>query len=246
MKFTNFFFRFGTRFVMFCYGYFWIRKIQVNFKPEKYPKLIGGGRLEDATIIISNHITFADIMHSFMIGRSFIGKREAAEIPFFGWFAKLLQAILIDRISKESRANTIKLLKERVELIQNKRNYRKLVIYVEGTTSNGKGLLDFKKGAFVLDTPLFVEGLKYKGRISNAYAISTFPDNSIGICLNFYNSLTIYTLDQLVYKKKKEMSWEEYSHEVRMLMCNEFGFKDFGGDYKDSQEFEKSIGFKGD
>ena len=46
----------------------------------------------------------------------------------------------------------------------------RLFIFPEGTTSNGIGLLNFKKGAFIYDCPLKVMSIKYISKISYAYS----------------------------------------------------------------------------
>ena len=56
-----------------------------------------------------------------------------------------------------------------LDMIKNNIADLKLIIFAEGTTSNGIGLLDFKKGAFVQDVPLKVLSLKYYSKVSVAY-----------------------------------------------------------------------------
>ncbi len=120
-----------------------------------------------------------------------------------------------------------------------------MVIYSEGTTTNNKGIVRFSKGAFVLNTPLRIEALKYKGRICNAYILGRMIDNIIGICLNLTNSITYYTIDGLI-EPKKPMEWEEYSLEVKRLMCEEFGFENYLGSLKTIREFEKTLNIETD
>ena len=42
----------------------------------------------------------------------------------------------------------------------------------------------------------------------------------------------MYELDCLI-EPAREMTWQEYSEEVRTLMCNEFGFEKGNGNYMD-------------
>ena len=97
-------------------------------------------------IVISNHQHNMDI---FTIGRILppktvsIGKKSLKWIPFFGQLYWLGGNILIDR---SNRWKAIASMNKACETIKEK----KISVWVmpEGTRSNGRGLLPFKKGAF--------------------------------------------------------------------------------------------------
>lgn len=61
----------------------------------------------------------------------------------------------------------MKLIKERVELINSGHNLPPLVIFPEGTTTNGRQLISFKKGAFENLDPVLLAPLKYDERYFN-------------------------------------------------------------------------------
>ena len=42
---------------------------------------------------------------------------------------------------------------------------------MEGTTTNGKGLANFKKGAFILNKPLWLYSIKYESNSGNGFTI---------------------------------------------------------------------------
>jgi hypothetical protein len=44
-----------------------------------------------------------------------------------------------------------------------------LLLFAEGTTTNGDGVIDFKKGAFILNRPVCLVGLKYNGSFGNGF-----------------------------------------------------------------------------
>ena len=98
-----------------------------------------------------------------------------------------------------------------------------LFLFAEGTTTNGQGLLPFKKGAFVCEGPIRLYALKYKGMVNPCFTLIDFFTLLIGLLCNLHTELTILKSDVCIYKKDG-ITWEEYAEEVRILMCNEFGF----------------------
>lgn len=115
-----------------------------------------------------------------------------------------------------------------------------LIIFPEGTTTNGKGLINFKRGAFIMDSPLKIRILKYNGKITPNFVGITMMDSLIGILCNLKNDITLYKLDKAI-TKGKTMDWEEYSKEVKTLMCYEFGLHYYESDFYDSKETDKLI-----
>lgn len=98
-------------------------------------------------VLVSNHQENMDVF----VGARVIpdktvslGKRSILYIPFFGLFYWLSGNILINRSNKKSAFNTMdEAAKEIVE--------RKISVWIlaEGTRSKGRGVLPFKKGAFI-------------------------------------------------------------------------------------------------
>lgn len=97
-------------------------------------------------VFIANHQSNYDVLffgHIFPKRCVSIGKKSLAYIPFFGWLYWLSGHILIDRSNKEKAYATMD--KARQALVNKATS---LWLFPEGTRSKGKGLLEFKKGAF--------------------------------------------------------------------------------------------------
>ncbi len=98
-------------------------------------------------VYLSNHQHNLDIFPgAYLIPNNTvsIGKKSIKYIPFFGQFYWLSGNILIDRANKKNAFTT---LDETVKKIKQKNI--SVWIMPEGTRSNGRGLLPFKKGPFV-------------------------------------------------------------------------------------------------
>lgn len=98
-------------------------------------------------VIISNHQNNLDMFPGAMMcprRMAILGKTSIKWIPFFGQFFWLAGNLFIDRYdAKKSKVAMSKLTKKIVDA------KRSIWIMPEGTRSRGRGLLEFKKGAFI-------------------------------------------------------------------------------------------------
>jgi 1-acyl-sn-glycerol-3-phosphate acyltransferase len=137
------------------------------------------------TTIISNHISWADIM--FFLSRecpSFIAKDSVKKIPFIGFISQTLQSLYIDRTSENSRHEIFEKIGNRQKEILEGKSLFHLGIYPEGTTSSGRSLMAFKKGAFHTLSPIKIYLFKVDTRPGN------FPLGAGGMSIDLHVSLS--------------------------------------------------------
>lgn len=90
-------------------------------------------------LLISNHISWLDIIVlSTLAPLHFIAKREVADWPFFGWLAKLQRTLFVDR----DRRSTVKATAH--EIAERLKAGERMVLFAEGTSSDGNQILPFK------------------------------------------------------------------------------------------------------
>jgi 1-acyl-sn-glycerol-3-phosphate acyltransferase len=123
-------------------------------------------------VVISNHQHNMDIIvasHATPKGCVSLGKKSIKWVPLFGQFYWLSGNILIDRSNKRKALASMNLIKEK---LTDPDSNMSIWIMPEGTRSKGRGILPFKKGAFItaLNTGLPIIPV----------AISTF-ENSIDL-----------------------------------------------------------------
>ena len=97
------------------------------------------GTAPERGFLISNHLTYLDIVVlSAITPCVFVAKREVRGWPVFGWLASLAGTIYVDRSRRSdvTRVNT--------ELEQAAAEGTLLVIFPEGTSSDGRQVLPFK------------------------------------------------------------------------------------------------------
>lgn len=106
-------------------------------------KTVLHGEKPKVGLMMSNHLSYIDI---WMIPKYaitvFVAKAEVKKMPLVGWGASAVNTVYVDRSSKESRGATKEEIAERI------RKGRSVIIFPEGTTGDGNGLLPLKPGMF--------------------------------------------------------------------------------------------------
>jgi lyso-ornithine lipid O-acyltransferase len=111
-------------------------------------------------LIVSNHISWLDIpVLASLTPLCFIAKREVASWPFISWLAKLQRTIFIDRTRRAAVAET------RQQILQRLESRERVVLFAEGTSSDGNQVLPFK-------SPLFA-AIEPNGANESGYKIQT-------------------------------------------------------------------------
>lgn len=220
-----------------------IASIDPTYKPD--PKKEG----QPAPIVVSNHISWTDIFvcSLFPEGPSFLAKSDVKKYPLFGTIATAIQTLFVARESKEQRGDIVARLKERCENFQKDPSAMPpVLIYPEGTTSNGQYLISFKKGAFSNLTPLKLYAIKYtKKNFSPSLDTLGTLKSFFFIILQFYNSVTVYDMgtyypDQL--NLKSEEDWEIYAKKIKEIMLKTLDVKSIELGFADRIQYEKTLG----
>lgn len=93
-------------------------------------------------IFIANHLSYLDIPAiGSQIDAAFVAKQEVASWPLFGLLAKLRQSVFIDRSPSAVRTETGNF----AHRLQEDGN---MILFPEGTSSNGQDVLPFKSSIF--------------------------------------------------------------------------------------------------
>jgi lyso-ornithine lipid O-acyltransferase len=94
-------------------------------------------------LIVSNHVSWLDIVVlSAVAPVSFVAKKEVASWPFFSSLARLQRTVFVDRGRRHATASSRNDMRERL------RAGDILVLFPEGTSSDGRRVLPFKSSFF--------------------------------------------------------------------------------------------------
>jgi 1-acyl-sn-glycerol-3-phosphate acyltransferase len=94
-------------------------------------------------LIASNHVSWIDIpVLSAVAPLSFVAKREVHHWPFFGTLARLQRTVFIDRERRHTTGKSRDEMRERLAQSET------IVLFPEGTSSDGVRILPFKSAFF--------------------------------------------------------------------------------------------------
>jgi 1-acyl-sn-glycerol-3-phosphate acyltransferase len=110
---------------------------------------IEGAVLHDKPVLlVANHTSWLDItVLSAVAPLSFIAKKEVAGWPFVSWLAKLQRSVFVDRQRRSAVGETTN------EIMARLATGDTVVLFAEGTSSDGNRVLPFKTSLFAAAKP---------------------------------------------------------------------------------------------
>ncbi|KAL3682523.1 hypothetical protein R1sor_000545 [Riccia sorocarpa] len=174
--------------------------------------------------IVSNHISYIDILYHMSASfPSFVAKRSVAKLPLIGLISKCMGCVYVQRESKSSDFKGVSgIVIERTRAAHENPAAPMLLLFPEGTTTNGDYLLPFKTGAFLAEAPVQPVILKYPfKRFSPAWESMSGGPHMLLLLCQFVNHLEAVRLP-VYYPTAKECSEPKtYANNVRLLMSKE-------------------------
>ncbi|KAJ3585306.1 hypothetical protein NHX12_014027, partial [Muraenolepis orangiensis] len=202
-----------TRLIFYCMGFFWI-KVKGRRADLK----------EAAVLVVAPHSSFFDmIVFAPTQLATVVSRSENRSLPVIGALLEFNQSVVVSRKDPESRKNAVAMIKER---LTSDGCWPQMLMFPEGTTTNGTVLMKFKPGAFLAGVPvqpvlLFYPNKKdtmrwtYKGTSWLAAIWHTTCQVYTNVTVEY---LPVYTPSQ---EEKDEPSL--YAENVRKLMAKSLG-----------------------
>jgi lysophosphatidylcholine acyltransferase/lyso-PAF acetyltransferase len=215
--------RFFSRFLLLVYGFWRVRE---------FGDLGSRQNLSSGTLIVSNHVSFFDILYFiYAFAPAFVAKKEVLRLPFVGTIAAAMQSIFVDR-ERSRTGGTAELIRMRLTSAD-ANAYPPLVLFPEGTTSNGDALLRFHSGAFLSGVPVRPLALRYGFWDFDPAFVGLTPWRLACILAQPWMSLTVHHLP-LYEPSPTEMERPRlYAENIRALIaralqveCVDMGYRD--------------------
>jgi 1-acyl-sn-glycerol-3-phosphate acyltransferase len=123
---------------------------------------------EQGVLLISNHVSWVDItVLSAVAPVSFVAKQEVASWPFVSWLAKLQRSVFVDRNRRNEVGDKANEILDRLAAGDH------IVLFAEGTSSDGNSVVPFKTALFAAAKP--VDGPRMGAKVSAQTLALTYP-----------------------------------------------------------------------
>ncbi|XP_039000506.1 lysophospholipid acyltransferase LPEAT1-like isoform X1 [Hibiscus syriacus] len=222
--------RFLSRLLLFTVGFYWINEIhkdlantQENSKTENTKQ---SEEQERPGAIVSNHLSYLDILyHMSSSFPSFVAKISVSKLPLIGLIGKCLGCVYVQRESKSSDFKGVAgIVTDRVRNAHQNELAPMMMLFPEGTTSNGDFLLPFKTGAFLAGAPVVPVILRYPyQRFSPAWDSISGVRHVVFLLCQFVNHLEVTWLPVYHPSQQEKDNPQLYANNVRKLMAAEGG-----------------------
>lgn len=213
-----------SRAVLFVLGFYWI-KVTYRQGGEGTEILKEEEIVEDRPgAIISNHVSYIDILYHMSASfPSYVAKRSVAKLPLVGLISKCLGCVYVQREDKRSDFKGVSgIVSGRLRAAHRDKDAPLMMLFPEGTTTNGDYLLPFKTGAFLSGTPVQPVLLKYTyRRFSPAWDTISGVRHVVLLLCQFINHLEVVWLPVYVPSEKEKADPKLYASNVRKLMADE-------------------------
>ena len=197
-------------------------------------------------------MSFIDILMGMRkFGCGYLAKAATKNAPIIGSVATSLQTVYVDRSNANDREKVFNQILEFQSNFLNGKASTPIMIFPEGTTTSGRDLLKFKKGAFASLLPL--KPVMIKGNSNPNFHHGC---GSSDVFINYMRGLTkIFTVIEYFelpimrptdfmfekYKSYGKEKWEIYAEVAREIYCKIGGFKKSDRTLRDSSRYDKSM-----
>ena len=143
---------------------------------------------KEAPLVVANHISWIDfIVLGATIKFGFVMSEGVSKVPLIGaGFTKLAQhvgSIVLDRGDAKSREAAKLKIKEKLDFIQTSNHGERLLVFSEGTLTNGEYVVPFKLGAFESLKPTQPLRLEFTNPHFSLACLGTLEGTLLFLCL---------------------------------------------------------------
>lgn len=219
-------FRIICRLIMFAAGFYW-----VSIKGKQASKK------QCSIFAIAPHSTIADAVAFFAVhGRwSGFAKKELRNVPIIGSFYSALQLIAVDRQHPDGRKMALDEFKRRAE--DDHAGWPAFAIFPEGTCTNRRSLIQFKRGAFVPGLPVQPVVLRWPFHFFDPTWTSSGPNRiilALRLLTQFYNRLEVEFLPLYEPNEEEQHDADLFGRNVRKVMAKALGVPVTEHSYEDT------------
>ena len=142
-----------SRMVLYSFGFWWLEEEGLEDEALDHYGII----------CAASHTSLIDVFYfAYRWTPSFVAKKDIRKMPLIGWFAEVLNAVFVDR---HADSETKEGYKDQIRAIAHNKESPPVLIFPEGTCTNGRALITFKRGAFEPGVNILPVCLRYKCKL---------------------------------------------------------------------------------
>ncbi|XP_056156632.1 lysophospholipid acyltransferase LPCAT4 [Lampris incognitus] len=152
-----------------------------------------------------------------------VSRSENTSLPVIGALLEFNQSVLVSRKDPESRKKAIAQITER---LTSNGYWPQMLMFPEGTTTNGSALIKFKPGAFLAGVPVQPVLLHYPNKLDTVrwtYNGTTWIEALLHTTSQFYTHMTVEYLPVYTPSQEEKDDPNLYADNVQKLMAKALG-----------------------
>lgn len=236
--------RLHCRACLFCIGFLRVRWVRlpagVTAKDAESGRVspeAAAAAAEEAPVppgcggVVASHASWADILlHMSRSFPAFVARDSTANLPLVGIISQCMRCVFVDRNRKDRTTGGVsEAVRQRMQQTAEglEHSARPLLLFPEGTTTNGKCLLNFKTGAFLAGVPVRPVFFRYQtppGGVQPTWDMIPAPKHIFYMLCMPYHVVTCYELPVYVPNEDEKADPHLYANNVRNEMLKASGF----------------------
>jgi len=208
-------------------------------------KMTGDNRLEDergrANIIIMNHVSYLDIFLGMAITNTitgFVAKKEVLQVPIISFLSRVWGSLYVDRGKKEGKGSISSLIDERGKNF----DQNPILIFPEGTTTNGHYIIPFHLGAFIGGHPIKPIAVRYPyKKFSPSWETISFTSHVFRLLTQLQNNVEIIFLPIYYPSEDEKKDPKLYAKNMQELISQTLKIPVYYSTFKDKQDYHSYL-----
>ncbi|KAM9335437.1 lysophospholipid acyltransferase LPCAT4 [Symphorus nematophorus] len=202
-----------SRAVFFSLGFLWV-KVKGRRADLK----------EAPVLVVAPHSGFLDMLVLCPTQlATVVSRSENNSLPVIGALLEFNQSVLVSRKDPESRKKAVAQLTER---LTSNGYWPQMLMFPEGTTTNGSALIKFKPGAFLAGVPVQPVLLHYPNKLDTVrwtYKGTSWVEALWHTTSQFYTNMTVEFLPVYNPSQEEKNDPNLYADNVQKLMAKALG-----------------------
>ncbi|OVA00153.1 EF-hand domain [Macleaya cordata] len=212
--------RLCSRTILFSFGYHWIRR-----KGKPAPR-------EIAPIVVSNHVSYIEpIFFFYELFPTMVAAESHDSLPFVGTIIRAMQVIYVNRFSAPSRKHAVNEIKRKASC----NRFPRVLLFPEGTTTNGRVLISFQLGAFIPGYPIQPVVIRYPHvHFDQSWGNISLAKLMFRMFLQFHNFMEVEYLPVVMPLENQKESATHFAERTRYAIANALNVVQTSHSYGDS------------